>query len=612
MVDRFRLFKKAFIVDKRGSTGTGSEKEVQKKIESLMGEHGFTKAQAEEEYAEIEERAGRGTPRSEPQPSVARPSASSSGSSGSKAPAAMGVYIVLAILSVIGLILKNSIGYSPAGSLFISFLLGIFFFIAVHYTPEPRLKITLVGITFALDTFAQSILGFFPESELRNWVITLHVFAWVALSIVLFLMGVFDRLGAGEKLPWWAWLLTAGILGFILIYMVFPFLAQGPLLNQDKTHAEYFNIAKEQLAKVGKNLQETKNTGTDYFSCTFRATSAAIQYDKCLEEERIARYCKAASETAKEQQDCVTQQKELLAQGARPGVAGSVSDAIKEVTKVELKEDEYFPKRTTEVRKLYPVTLSVQNPREQTFGAQVSCKFTKGKEDITGKIFIDGQEKDQVQISAREQQVSVGCQPSADLKGKYNLEYSAVLSGMQTFSFLKRAFVSKEADKTVREQIETDNFKGKERASQGPAEFALLNFKFGTGEGTEPLVLAQEPVTFSFSVADINERSGWQVLKVNSYSFSGLGERGFSVDEQKIGDKDCLQGGEIRVSEALTKKREPSELKRCFLTLPPDLHGLKGNEFKVETFVADMNYDYKITKSISNIEVTPLTPELVS
>ena len=207
---------------------------------------------------------------------------------------------------------------------------------------------------------------------------------------------------------------------------------------------------------------------------------------------------------------------------------------------------------------------------------------------------------------------SVGCQPTIDLNGKYTLEYSAVLSGMQTFSFLRRGFVRKEIAATIREQIETDDFKAKERASQGPAEFALLNFKFGTGEGTEPLVLIDEPVTFSFSVADVGGGDG-EVLKVNSYDFEGLIYGGFGIDETKIGDTDCLQGGEIMLSSALTKKREPSELKRCFLLLPPDLKGLTGNDFEVETFVANMNYDYKLTKSIPNIEVTPLeSPELVS
>ncbi len=549
--------------------------------------------------AEAISREGAG--RSQPQQVTAKPSVSGPSP---KTPAAMGVYIVLFVLSIIGLILKNALSYSPAGSIFLSFLLGIFFFIAVHYTPEPKLKITLVSITFAFDTLAQFILGFFPESELRKWIITLHVFAWIALSIVLFLMGVFDSLGAGKKLPWWAWLLTAGLIGYVLIYLVFPFLAEGPYLNQDTTHAQYFNIAKEQLVSVAKTLQETKNTGTDYLSCTFRATSAAIQYDKCLEEQRIARYCKNNFETTKEQQSCIQQQKELLAQGARPGVAGSVSEAIKEVTKVELKVDNYFPKETTEVRQSYPVTLSVQNPREQAFSASVSCLFTKGKEEVQGRIFIYGEERNEIQLGAfsGEYQVPIECQPTGDLNGRYNLEYSAVLSGMQTFSFLKRAFISKEMDKTVREQIEADNFKFKERASQGPAEFALLNFKFGTGEGTEPLVLVEEPITFSFSVADVG---GGEVLKVNSYYFTGLLESGFSVDEQRIGDKDCLQGGEILLSSALTKKREPSELKRCFLILPPNLKGLTGNNFEVQTFVAELNYDYKIVKKIP-IKVTPL------
>ena len=133
-----------------------------------------------------------------------------------------------------------------------------------------------------------------------------------------------------------------------------------------------------------------------------------------------------------------------------------------------------------------------------------------------------------------------------------------------------------------------------------------MNFKFGSGDGSSPLVTVEDPVTFSFAVEDVG--SGpfkGEVQKINSYNFNGLWERGFNVDSEKIGDKDCLQGGEVLVNAALTKKREPSELRRCFLSLPADFSQLQKNAYKIETFVADLNYDYKITKSIP-VEVTPL------
>ena len=87
---------------------------------------------------------------------------------------------------------------------------------------------------------------------------------------------------------------------------------------------------------------------------------------------------------------------------------------------------------------------------------------------------------------------------------------------------------------------------------------------------------------------------------MNNYDFHGLFERGFSVDEERISDADCLSGSEIMVIEDQTKKREPSEVKRCFF-LTPGLKGLAGNSFEVETFVAGMNYDYEITKSIPSL-----------
>lgn len=621
MVDLSRLLKKVIIANKQGLKEVGSKPEAEEKKreereEALAGLFAKTGAKREQEKPEIKNKtvenffSVRPQPRQASSPSSKFSLPSFNAPSLPRIPAATGIYIGLIILSIIGLILKTYIAYHPGGSLFLSLLLGFFFFIAIHYTPEAKVKEGLVFLTFALDTFTQFVLGLFPESELKNWIIAYHVFAWIILAIVLFLMGVFDTMGAGEHLGKGGVIVLVLITGFVL-FLLFPILVTGPVAKQDETHAEYFHIAKTQVAKIGKSLEETKNVWHDYFTCSFGVLGGSYKYDSCIDDKRIARYCKNTFTSTIEQQDCIKQQQEILKSGNKAGVAGAVSEAIKQVTKVELKEDQFFPKKATDPRTIYPLPLKVENPREQVFTAKVSCGFTKGKENVSGIVSIGGQEVTEVQISERQQQFLIGCQPRGDLKGRYMLEYNVVLSGMQTFSFLKRAFISKEIDPALRLQVEADNFKSsKEKASQGPAEFALLNFKFGTGVGTEALVLVEEPTTFSFAVEDVGSGAyKGEVLKVNNYNFHGLWERGFSIDSERIGDQDCLQGGEIKLLPAQTKKREPSELKRCFLSLPPDLQQLQKNEYKVETFVADMNYDYKITKSIP-IEVTPL--EVVS
>lgn len=617
MVDVSRLLKKVFIADKQGLKEFGSES----KEERLKKEPEIKDSRVKNFFSAQQ-------PVQQPRQPAISPSRQPIGpslvhgldnffwkirSSAPKIPAATGVYIGLIILSIIGLVLKSYIAYHPGGSLFLSIIIGFFFWIAVHYTPEAKLKETMVLITFALDTFAQFFLGLFPESEFKNRVIAYYVFAWVILAVVLFLMGVFDTMGAGERLGKGGLFFLILLIGFVL-FLLFPILITGPFAKQDETHAEYYGIAKAQVAKIGSSLQETKNVWHDYFTCTFGVLGGNYKYDGCIDDKRIARYCKNNFVSTVEQQDCIKQQQEILKSGGKAGVYGSVSEAIKQVTKIELKEDQFFPKKATEQRMIYPIPLKVENPREQIFSAQASCGFKKGKEMILGTISIGGQELNEVQINSRQQEFLIGCQPAANLNGRYTLEYNVILSGMQTFSFLKRAFISKEISAELRKQVEADNFKSsKDKASQGPAEFALLNFKFGTGVGTEPLVLVEEPTTFSFAVEDVGSGAfKGEILKVNSYNFHGLWERGFGIDAERIGDQGCLQGGEIKLLPAQTKKREPSELKRCFLTLPPDLRELQKNEYKVETFVADLNYDYKITKSIT-IEVTPLeTPELVS
>jgi hypothetical protein len=601
MVDLSRLLKKIVIKDKLGFKVFGSEKKESKgqEIKDPRVQNFFSIQKQPKPKAQPREYGGFKAPSF---PSF-RSSGSGSGSS-SKVPAAIGIYIGLIVISIIGLILKNFIAYSPTSSLFISIILGLFFFIAIHYTPEAKLKEGMVFLTFALDTFTQFMLGLFPESELKNWLITYHVFAWIILAVVLFLMGVVDTMGAGQSLGKGGWLLVALILG-VALFFLFPILIQGPSIFQDESHAEYFNIAKAQVVKVAGTLEETKNVWYDYFSCTFSIVGGNVKYDACMDDKRIARYCKNNVQSESRQQ-CFQEQKELQAQGNKPGIAGQVSEAIKQVTILEMKEDQFFPKKATDTKTVYPIPLKVQNPRKQIFTAKVSCEFKKNKEIIPGTVTIGGQEITEVQINSKEQQFLIGCQPTADLNGRYTLEYDVILAGMQTFSFLKRAFINKDIDAALRTQIETDNFKTKDKVSQGPAEFALLNFKFGSGDGSAPLVLVDEPITFSFAVEDVGSGAfKGEILKVNNYNFHGLWERGFSVDAERQGEENCLQGGEINVVAAQTKKREPSELKRCFLNLPPDLSQLQQNQYKIETFVADLNYDYRISKTIP-IEVIPL------
>jgi len=608
MVDLGRLLKKAFIVNKQGFREFGSEAKSEKK-ESKDKSHptieNFFSFQRDKPKPAMPRESGNySRPWSSSFPSISK------GGPSPRGPATTGIYIFLIIISAFGLLARSFVAYSPGKSFAISIILALFFFFGVRNTPEPKVKEGLVALTLGLDFAAQFVLGTSAGSAFENKMITLYVFAWVILAVILFLMGVLDTTGAGERLGKPATVMLILVLGTALFFLL-PVIIQSPSFFQDVTHAEYFHIAKSELVKVAGTLDETKNFWYDYFTCTFSVFDGSLKYESCMENKRIGRYCEANFQTTADKQNCVLQQQELVKQGARPGIAGVVSDAIKQVTKVEMKEDQYFPKKATDSKTIYPIPLKVENPREQTFTAKVSCEFkgftAKGEEKVPGIISIGGEEVNEVQINSKAQEYLIGCQPSADLKGRYTLDYTVMLSGMQTFSFIKRAFVSKEIDPKLRGQIEMDNFKTKaDRTSQGPAEFALLNFKFGSGDGSSPLVTVEDPVTFSFAVEDVGTGSfKGEVQKINSYNFHGLWERGFNVDSEKIGDKDCLQGGEVLVNAALTKKREPSELRRCFLSLPADFSQLQKNAYKIETFVADLNYDYKITKSIP-VEVTPL------
>ena len=98
----------------------------------------------------------------------------------------MSLFIFLLVLGAGDIFLKRLLGYEPKASLLISIILAVFFFFSVKHNPLYR---SFVMGAFAIDVIvSQGFLYLVPSTSLRNILIAIKVFIWLALAIILFLM----------------------------------------------------------------------------------------------------------------------------------------------------------------------------------------------------------------------------------------------------------------------------------------------------------------------------------------------------------------------------------------------------------------------------------------
>ncbi len=504
-------------------------------------------------------------------------------------PAKMGVYISLILLAVAGLFIKNYVAYSPVYSASLSIVLGLIFFLAVSNSPERELKRTLIAVAFALDSATQLMLGLIPDSKFRNLIISLHVFVWIILAVVLFFLGVLDAWGAGEKIGKLGTLTLVIIIGFIL-YLVFPLIAQSPLLYQDQTHGNYYGIAVAEAEKVVGVMEEKKIFWSDYFGCLFEPVLKPQvvkkeTLDACLKRKERERLCKDEKDIPK----CVADLEKASTEGSF--AQGAVSTIIKKVTKAELRVPEgIFPKKTFLKRQNYPIDLRMENQRElEGIIGEASCLFEMGKKQILGEISIAGETKNNFVVAkfSSPQAIRINCQPSADLEiGVYKVKYQVTLRNLVTPSFQKVVFASSLTEEQIK-QIEADYFKTREdRGSQSPADLAWMNVVIGNphperrGE-VRPIILSGEVFPFVSSFENKGGRKG-KIIAINSYAAETVLEKGFVI---KQGEVDCLQGGNVFIHAPISSKYV---FKNCYLQAPPD----EIIKYKLATLKSEFNYDY--------------------
>ncbi len=333
-----------------------------------------------------------------------------------------------------------------------------------------------------------------------------------------------------------------------------------------------------------------------YWTCL--ASGRLTDLDLCISEEQQKSLAKITCQnkglsSGRAYDECVTTE---INQLKKSSIGGIIDYSRKEFVAVEFGPvSKSFPKVAFEPRKGYPSVLLIKNPAQQPLDVNINCKFLRGNQEITGAITINGQESSSYSTTLRNNPLNIICMPTEDLQGNYNLKIEATLSNIVTTTVLTRVFVKTQADRDRWEQqIKSTTLSGLNAGfSSSGAELARLNYGFGNLPD-DPIIIADRPVVFTASVEDLGTG---QLSRVRGYVLTSLQQKGFFPNS---GDLNCLQRGEI----IIPQKVKSYHLTECFLELPAEYKLFEDElPFIVDTFEAQLVYDYTVTQNIPGIQV---------
>ncbi|MBU0470494.1 MAG: hypothetical protein KKA62_02830 [Nanoarchaeota archaeon] len=479
-------------------------------------------------------------------------------------------------------------GRSQTGLIVLGVMLVIFSIAYGLATKWDGLKEILLGFVPLIFLFLDvgALSAFFQGFgiEPTDWAIALML--WVPWWAML---GLFTLPSGGNAVTL---LKMAGIF-YIAAVMIIPLVSSfGPSSTVPFSLGEFVESQKG----LEEQFSEKENPAYSQLVCVFYEQ---LDVSNCVakrqQQSEYKAICKSRElkEGTTEFNNCIKEQEEIAKEG-KSAVGGSITKSLSEFTQADLSKPKDFPRETTNKQETYPAILSITNPGKEEFGVEANCVFKKGKVEVAGQVSIDGKVGNALKFNKDSGQLRIGCKPATKLSGTYKLEYNVKLVNVETFSYLSRVFSGKDTDESLLKEVETDKFsKVVYNKSQSAGDLAILNFRFGSSEGDGATVNVDNPVLFIFNVENKGKSNG-KVVKINNYEFTGLIEKGFSVDQTREGNQDCLQGGEILVTSTQTKERRPQQLKSCYLQLAGDLKSV-GRIPIVDTFTAKLDFDYEFT-----------------
>ena len=523
---------------------------------------------------------------------------------------------------------------------FIPMLLFVIWYFIFGGSFDPRFLLTFLPIAVAVlilpaiftknESTKPELLGLLPVLFLF---LDIGMIPWLIENFQLPVTGLLD--GLVLFMPWWALfglfvlpntenpttdfvvsvLRITGIV-YILFVLVIPAI---PDLGYDSSlvlpEAEELEAAQERLR--GK-LPQGENPFVSNLACVL---SSPTDVSSCVEQRQLLASLETVCKNRNlkpgttEFNTCFEEEQEKQ-RLASLEAAGTIDRSFEEVTRAEFViSEQFFPKETIrsadqELSVIYPATLKIENPRLQEINVQVTCSFVKGSTIIPGEINLQGESQTTVRITDENNEFPVTCTPPTNLEGRHRLRYEAKLENLKTTSSLKRAFLGEKTEQEkqeVIEQIQRTIFPSRtDSLSQAPDEFARINFGFGK-TADDPYIAADDSLILVSSIGNVGDG---KINQIKSYDIK-LFEAGFTL---KSGDDRCLQGSNIPFPDTLSSKT-PYVLpySTCFLNLPSHLQFF-DTPFEIETFFADLVYDYTLKKEINiEVKVIPVTSgELIS
>jgi|GEM_PF-3437840 len=351
-------------------------------------------------------------------------------------------------------------------------------------------------------------------------------------------------------------------------------------------------------------------TGEDPQSCVERKQ----------EDYEFNYYCTEIAQTEAETsayEQCIKEQKEKK-EKEKIKVSGISDPTIKKPTRGELVTDQFFPRELTvpanePFRMKYPIELKISNPREQNFLVELKCNFTKvgstpeNSDSFMGVVSggvpqrlsaeatsLSGTEANTFFVEGENPSQSFYCVPPFDkqLNGSYRLTYTADFSGLKTTSRLGRAFIGTKDSEWKKEwlnKIIEAHFPSRTYLSQGPEDFARMNFGFGHS-ANYPLIEDGKSILLYSMIENIGQG---EITKVNQYQIH-LDSFGVSPDTS------CLEGQNYPVPDSKYGRKD-IYLPSCSIVSLP-LEFTNPEMYVYHEFEGEIDYNYRIKKE-ENIRV---------
>jgi hypothetical protein len=490
--------------------------------------------------------------------------------------------------------------YDPGFLIYFLSVVGVIFVLPAIFTKGESIPAEFTGLIPVLFLFLD--IGLIPFLiEKLSWPITPLV-----ENLVLYM-------------PWWAFLglLTlpseaskSGSVNFLvsatkvigILYIVFIVVAPAvPTLGYDQSLIPTAAEFEESQARFREKLPQKENPGWSNLKCILDGRYSDIQV--CVQERQenseIEAVCKKEGyeKNSFSFDECIKEKKEERKEEAY-SASGIYTSSVREPTTVEIKinSEQLVPEYNPQWG--YSAEVIIKNPGKQKIKAEVICDLTSAKDKKTFPGLVDPVTIDD--FSEEDFGETFICFPEkgVQLNGTYTLNFSLKMKGLETKSYLQRAFIGKKSGEDKEKALAEIKTAKVFKESFSAKEFARINFFLGH---TKDNVVIEDKMPMPILMLTLENLGSGKITAVESYSLDfgpKSSEFKFHGPDEESGESYSCKTGQINDFDT-TKK--VITFRQCRLDDYP-YKELANDQWERVTFEADLKYDYLISK---NVQVSP-------